>query len=580
MLEELEIKDFALVEHVRVPFSWGLNVLTGETGAGKSIIMDALNAVLGGKVGPSVIRAQAERAVVEATFKSTAKSTAWLKQQELADEETVEYFSISREVSKTGSKIRINGRLVNVALVQELRQILVTVHAQHEFRTLLSSQSQLEMLDALGDEKHRNLLAKVRTFYTRRKDLESQLKEMLISEEERARRLDFAQFQYSELKEAQIEDADEDEQLSNRRKALSNVTELEGLLLGSLGCLRGQDSDGAPGAVDLLQRALTELSKAAELDETLEATRQALSESLDQIEDQSRELRRYNDSLDSDPETLNAIDERLAVLASVKRKYGPSLSEAKNKYEQLSEEIERLENNQSAIVKLQQEMVAVDVELNGFAQELSGKRKTLAKKLGQRIQSELSELGMENCRFEIAVLSGGNETERESAPTVGSHGLDRVDFLMAPNPGQPLLPVTKIASGGELSRVMLAVKSIFAGADGVATVIFDEIDSGLSGRVLQSMRDKLARLANVHQILCVTHQPIIASVADNHVCVIKEQRKNSTHTQVSILAEPERIKALAEMASGQGDQKEALQFAKSLFDESSRLKSLKTFNQL
>ncbi|MBY0359073.1 MAG: DNA repair protein RecN [Candidatus Obscuribacterales bacterium] len=563
MLEELEIRDFALVEQARIPFSWGLNVLTGETGAGKSIIMDALNVVLGGKAGPTVIRAQASRATIEANFKQTPEVTAWLKQQELLDEESTG-FSVSREINKTGSKCRINGTLVNVSLVQELRQVLVTVHAQHEFRTLLSAQSQLTMLDALGDDAHHKLLAKIRTLYARHKDLESQLKEILISEEERAKRLDFARFQHNELEEAHLADGQEDESLLNQHKVLANVTELESMISLALGHLRGgEEEQQSIGAVDLLQRALAEIAKASELDQNLQSIENALAECVEQIEDQSREIRRYNDSLDSDPETLSSIDERLALLATIKRKYGPTLDEAMQKQQSLSEEIDRLENSQTAVIQLENELNKIKEELQGVAQELSAKRRTLAQKLAKRIQDELAELGMENCRFDIAL----NEEQ------IGSLGADRVEFLMAPNPGQPFLPVAKIASGGELSRVMLAVKTIFAGADGVATVIFDEIDSGLSGRVLQSMRDKLARLAKAHQILCITHQPIIAAVADNHIFVAKEQGKDSTQTKVSILDQAGRLQALAEMASGQGNQEAALKFAKSLFDESSRLKA-------
>jgi DNA repair protein RecN (Recombination protein N) len=572
MLVELEIKDFALVEHVCVPFTPGLNVLTGETGAGKSILMDALNAVLGGKVGSSVIRPQTERATVEATFNTSPDLLAFLKEHELADQED-DTFNLSREISRNGSKMRINGSLVNLGLVQDLRQRLVTIHAQHESRTLLSPQSQLEMLDALGDAEHKKLLAKLKTVYARRRQLESELDEIQALESERERRLDFARFQHAELADAQLDDPEEYELTLSRRKVLANVSELESMLSQAQVYLRGEDGDGRPGVLELIQSALCEVAKASQLDERLAPVEAALNESLDRLEDECRTIRKYCESLDSDPETLAHLDERLAALSAIKRKYGPQLSDAIARREDLCLEIDRLGNARQAILELGGELDTVNAELFELAQNLSKKRTKLAQSLSRKIQTELAELGMSNCRFEIVLSRAAAQDTQELLATIGPGGLDRVEFLICPNPGQPLLPVARIASGGELSRVMLAVKTIFAAAEKEATVIFDEIDTGLSGRVLQTMRDKLARLARSQQILCVTHQPIIASVADNHVLVLKEQGKTSTRTQVSILDEDARLKALAGMASGQENQEVALSFARSLFEESLKVKN-------
>lgn len=571
MLLELEIKDFALVEHVRVPFTWGLNVLTGETGAGKSIIMDALNAVLGGKVGPGVIRPQAERATIEATFKVTPELAAWLKQHELADEEE-ESFTCSRELSRNGSKIRINGALASLSLMQDLRQRLVTVHAQHESRTLLSPQSQLEMLDALGDADHKKLISRMKTLYARRKQLDAELSELMRSEAERERRLDFARFQLSELQDAQLEDPGEDAMVSSQRKVLANVSELESLLSNAQVYLRGHDLDGEPGVLELIQKAVAEISRAAELDDRLQEFESALSEIVERIEDETRGIRKYSESLDSDPETLAHLDERANILAGVKRKYGPELSDAIKRQAELEDEIERLSNAQAEIDGLKAELELLNTELLDLVVNLSKKRSKLAAALSKKIHAELSELAMGSCRFEIALSQIDSEDRQTLLDAIGPSGIDRAEFLLCANPGQAMLPLAKIASGGELSRVMLAVKTIFAGAEKVSTVIFDEIDTGMSGRVLQTMRDKLARLARSQQILCVTHQPIIASVADNHIYVNKEQDKTNTRTQVSILDDSARLKALAGMASGQDDQEEALRFAQSLFDDSGRVK--------
>lgn len=572
MLVELEIKDFALIEHVRVPFSWGFNVLTGETGAGKSIVMDALNAVLGGKVGPSIIRPQCDRATIEATFKCSPEISGWLKQEELCEEDS-ETFIVSREISKSGSKLRINGALVNVGLVQELRQKLITIHAQHESRTLLSAQSQMEMLDALGDADHKKLFAKLKTLYAQRKELENDLAERRMSESERERRLDFARFQLQELEEAQLSEPEEDELVASQRKVLANVADLETLLANAQVFMRGHDLDGQLGALELLQKAIAEIAKAADLDDSLIPLVQALEDSVDRIEDESRSLRKYCQGLDADPETLAHLDERAAQLATVKRKYGPTLSDAIARRDQLQEEIAELENSLTLMTELEEELAKVGTELLLTAESLSAKRNKLAAILAKKIQDELADLGMTNCRFEISLSTPSHDDEGYSVEDVGPQGLDRAEFLISPNPGQALAPVAKIASGGELSRVMLAVKTIFAGADRVPSVIFDEIDTGLSGRVLQTMRDKLARLARSQQIICITHQPIIASIADNHVFVVKEQGKSSTRTQVELLNDEGRLKALAGMAGGQENQEAALSFARALFDESARVKT-------
>lgn len=562
MLESLDIREFALIENVRVEWTPGLNILTGETGAGKSIIIDALNAVLGGKAGASFIRTGAEKASIEASFKTNPLIAAWLKKQELIDEE-LSTLVVSREITKSGSRIRINGTLVNSAIVQELSQLLLTIHAQHEARTLMSPQSQLEMLDSLGDQPHRKLLEKVRTLWSRRKELVAQIKELDTTEDERLRRLDFIRFQLTELNEAQLNDADEDEELSKQKKVLANVAQLSSAAALAYEVLMGGESSDS-STIDMLQTSLAEVERGARLDQELNEPADLLKQSLANIEEAARHLRRYGAGLDTDPEALSNVEARLAVLASIKRKYGPELTDAIANQARLAEEVDKLENAQTATEGLQEELAALDAALNESASELSNKRQKLGKKLSEQVLSELIDLGMERCKFEIKF---------DATPEVTSTGADRAEFLIAPNPGQPLLPLAKIASGGELSRVMLAVKSIFASADGVSTVIFDEIDTGLSGRVLQAMRDKLARLAKSHQILCITHQPIIASVADNHIEVQKEHSKDLTKVYARQLDADQRLRSLASMASGQEDAEVALNFARSLMEQANHLRA-------
>jgi DNA repair protein RecN (Recombination protein N) len=563
VLQELEIRDFALIERVRVAFGAGFNALTGETGAGKSIIIDALNVVLGGKVSPSAIRNGAERARVEATFALTAEIGAWLKLNELCQED-FEGLSLSREVTKSGSKCRINGTLVNISLVQDLRSKLLTMHAQHESRTLMTPQAQLDLLDGLADDAHRKLLSKVRTLHARFRQLENQLAELTLSEDERSRRLDFARFQLHELSEAHLQSPDEDANIQAQCKLLANAVDLEHLVARAQAAISGAaEDDTAHGALDLLQLCLSEVSKAAEFDEALLPVVEQLGGCVDTVTEGQRQLRRYRERIDCDPVRLSELQARAAQLAVIKRKYGPSLVEAIARQSDLSAEIERLSHARDAIAELTDELAAAQEELMDCAGNLSQKRQTLARKVGKRILSELVALGMSKCDFQVAVTP---------AAGLAAHGSDKVELLIAPNPGQPLAPLAKIASGGELSRVMLAVKSVFAQADSVATVIFDEIDTGMSGKVLQTMRDKLAQLAGSHQILCITHQPIIAAVADRHIEVRKRQTSTTTSIQAVILEGEEKVRAVAAMAGGDNSLT-SMEFARALFDDVYRLKA-------
>lgn len=567
MLQSLEIKDFALIEKLRVDWTAGLNILTGETGAGKSILMDALNTVLGGKAGAGFIRSGAEKACIEAEFAMQPAIASWLREQELLDETEADTFIISREITKSGTRIRFNGTLVNASLVQELAQALITVHAQHESRTLMSPQTQLEMLDSLGDPAHKKLLESYRTAYGKRRELLSRLKEMQMSEDERLRKLEFSRFQLHELEQANLLSANEDEELAAQQLVLANAAQIEQWVHNGFNHLSGSEhEESASCAVDQLQSALVEVERAARLDRSLDDLCDLIRSATAGAEEAARGLRRYSSQLETKPEALAAVETRIATLASIKRKYGPTLDNAITLTGELRDVVDTLENAQNKIEELSNQLDALNAEAQELAARLSKNRKKIAEKLSASVESELKDLGMERCQFKVAF---------EALTEPGASGLDRLEFVIAPNPGQPAMPLGKIASGGELSRIMLAIKSIFALADNVPTVIFDEIDTGLSGKTLQSMRDKLARLANSHQILCITHQPIIASVADNHIEVRKEHGKDQTRVFARQLDETERLRSLASMASGEADQTVALTFAQSLIEQANQVKGIR-----
>ncbi|MGD9680989.1 MAG: DNA repair protein RecN [Candidatus Obscuribacterales bacterium] len=560
MLKSITIKNFAIIESVDVEWTPGLNVLTGETGAGKSILFDALSIVLGAKAGPANIRAGAQNAIIEAFFIPGKEALGWLEKNELGGD--TEELVVTREITEKSSRSRINGVLVNSSLLQELRGLLLTFHAQHEIRTLMTSSSQLTLLDSLGDKAHDSLSNSYKSRFASYQALLKQASESL-SDEERLKKLEFTRWEIQELEAADLGDPVEDEELKERRAILEGSAQLESAVMNAVSMLSGGD-DQESSVIDLLQRSLAELETAANTDSSLTATAELLSASLANAEEAASELRTYRDRIDSDPESLALVEERQALLASIKRKFGPTLKEAIDRLDSLRRTIESLENADWQAEKLKAELSRLEGELTEQAEKLSASRQKLAESLSLSIMAELKQLGMERARFNIEFTRSGE---------LSGTGLDRLEFLISPNPGQPLLPLSKIASGGELSRVMLALKTIFASADRVSTVVFDEIDTGMSGKTLTAIRDRLAKLARSHQILFITHNPIVASVADNYLDVCKEQSNDKTIIRVRHLDGDERLSSLAAMASGSQNEEVSLTFARSLVDQASSIKA-------
>lgn len=566
VLKHISIKNFSIIDHIEIDWTGGLNILAGETGAGKSILFDALSIVLGAKAGASQIRDGNEKAVIEATFEPSSTVCAWLKQEELIDPDSESELIVYREVTRAGSRARINGMPVNATHLNDLRQLLITFHAQHEIRTLLSHSAQLELLDGQGSKAHVHLKEKLITLYARFKDLKRQYEELQISDEERNRKLDLAKFQLDELSDASLLSELEDQELGDRHKVLANAARLHTSVDKVIMLLSGSErlfNEERKTARDLIQESLCELDNMIDLDAAIANPASFLRESLVNIEEAAQCIRRYRDSLDLDPQSLKEVEDRLGVLTTIKRKYGPTLKDAIVTREKLAIEIEQLENAVFESNAIEKELDDLRSTMLSTSQQLSSERKKLAEDLSKSVLRELADLGMERCRFNIQFTELSEVTQ---------DGLDRIEFLIAPNPGRPPLPLAKIASGGELSRIMLALKTIFARADRVSTVVFDEIDSGLSGRILKAIRDKLVTLARSHQILCITHQPIVASVADNYLIVCKEQSKDKTVITASRLEGEAQLKALAVMASGREEEAVSLKFAQSLMADAHELK--------
>jgi DNA repair protein RecN (Recombination protein N) len=566
MLKSICIRDFALIENVSLDWHSGLNVLTGETGAGKSIVFDAINIVLGAKCASSNIRHGSSKASIEAVFEPQSVVWAWLKQNELIEQDVSDKeIVVTREITTSGSRSRINGTMVNVATIQELRNLLLTFHVQHEIRTLFAGNTKLSMLDAIGDKKHQQSVEKYATVFTRYQSVKRQARELEMDEEERLRKLDFSRFQLNELVQADLKDESEWDELEKEKNRLSNLASIERAVFTSMSLLfdSPESSGDEKAAYDSICEALKELERATRFDESVEECTGILQTVLAQLDDAAKILRCTRESLDADPRRLDQIEDRLHLLSTIKKKYGPALCDAVLRRDKLSEEVDQLENNMDHVSDLKKQTEELLQECMQLACKITSTRKILAAELSKQVGHELKELGMEKSQFKMEV---------ESLEELNANGLDKVDFYFSANPGQPLQPLAKVASGGELSRVILALKVVFARFDQVGTIIFDEIDAGTSGSVLQRIRDKLCQLASSHQILCITHQPLIASVADNHVMVHKVQSDNSTQVNFQNLSGQNKLKALATMASG-SEKDSAMAFAQSLMIEAKNIKS-------
>ncbi|HOG45648.1 MAG TPA: DNA repair protein RecN [Anaerolineae bacterium] len=555
MLQELSISNFAIIDHLRLGFAPGMNVLTGETGAGKSIIIDAVSALLGGRLsGETVIRAGAERATIEGIFGLTPAGATSL--QPLVDELGLDdgdgTLILSRELNRSGRNVcRVNGRAVTVSVLEQFGQRLVDIHGQGEHLSLLRVREHLGFLDRYaGLAEARATLA---TTFAELRRVRQALQECLRDERELARRMDLLQFQVAEIDAAKL-DAEEEEQLLQQRTLLANAERLQELANSGYALLSGGEQHRR-SALDLLGTVLHDLAQLEKLDPTVAEQRQAAENALYQLEDVARALRVYRDGIEFSPARLEQVEERLSLLQSLKRKYGETVADVLRFGESARAELEAISHNEERVAELREREQALLGEAGAQAAQLSVARREAAGRLERAVEEQLAELKMERARFVVAIERAEDATGPEIDGrrwALDATGVDRVEFLIAPNLGEPPKPLAKIASGGETSRLMLAMKGVLSQADAVPTLIFDEIDAGISGRVGTLVGRRLWGLTGSHQVLCVTHLPQIASFADCHLNVSKEIAGERTVTHVRRLAAAERAHELAGMLGGDG----------------------------
>lgn len=541
VLLEISIRNFALIDSVRLALAPGLNVLTGETGAGKSIIIDAVELALGGRASTEVIRTGADRAVIDVVFDimdspEIGRLVAELGLGEAADPTLV----LSREVPADGrTTCRVNGRAVNLSVLRELTQHLIDIHGQHEHQSLLRPERHVDLLDAFGGEKAAPLRTTVGAAYRVWQETLEEIRSLAGDERDRARRLDLLRFQADEIERAKLRDGEEEE-LAGERRLLANAEKRHEAAAVAYACLYSGDG-GVGSAHDQLGRVVAALGDIAEVDPSVAPTLEVVRQAAVQIDEASRDVRQYRDGVFFDPGRLAELESRLDLLASLKRKYGSTVAEVLAFGRESRAELERLENSAELLSRLEERATAQKDDLGLACARLSEFRRELAGDLERTVVGSLADLGMKKTVFGVSLSP-------EDPP--GPKGAEKVEFLFSPNPGEPPKPLSRIASGGEMSRVMLALKAILAETDEIGTMIFDEIDTGVGGGAAQTVGEKLATIALSRQVVCVTHLARIASVADAHHFIVKETSEGRTQTLLRTLQGDDRVAEVARMLAG------------------------------
>ncbi|RAI09648.1 MAG: DNA repair protein RecN [Candidatus Melainabacteria bacterium] len=546
MIKSIHVKNYILIEDLTVNFDNGLNVITGETGAGKSILINAIDIAFGAKPAKDVVKKGAEKALIELFIESKNPNIKTLFEENGID--TLDEIILSREITSTSSRTRVNGTLVNQEFIKSLKEMLIDIHSQHQTYAFLQPKSHIILLDNYAKDLYGEELQEYKCLYKEYQGLLNALETAQNSANATESQIDFLKFQINEIEQANIEDVTEEETLQNELSVLENSEKLQELTQTSYWALNGDEGS----LIDALLQIKANISKAVDMDNSLEGAEQSIIEISELTRDLSSTLRDYYQSVNSDTARLNEVQERLYLFDKLKRKYGSTLEEVIQTYDKLSEELNTIEFSSKNVEEIQAKIDEILVKLNKLAQDISAKRKNYAQVLSSLIVDELEKLELAKSRFEIRI------TPKE----LSSDGIDDVEFYISTNVSQDLSPLAKTASGGEISRVMLAIKTIFAKSDEIDTVIFDEIDTGISGKAAQSVADEISELAKFRQIIVITHQAIIAVKADKHFLVSKEQGEE-TEVTIKALNEDEKVKAIASLASGDNSES-ALDFAKSL----------------
>lgn len=559
MLQSLHVKNLALMEETEVEFGEGLNILTGETGAGKSLLIGSVNLALGGRFDKEMLRKGAESGLVELVFIShRPKVLEKLAELELEAQEDGTVI-ISRKLQPAKSTFKINGETVTARQVKELAEVLIDIHGQHEHQSLLKKQKHMEILDGYCGEKAQKALQEVEACYRECGRLRRLLEQETMDEEKKAKEQALAQFEWQEIEAARLV-AGEDEELETRYRLMVNGRKIKENLSESYRYTSGDFEGGAGGA---LSRALRALGNVSAYDGRLGELEEQLSEIDSLLADYNRELSEYMDGFEFDEEDFAAMEERLNTLNHLKGKYGNTIEEVIRYGQERAALLEKLSDYEAYMGKLEEEHKQALDRLDVACGKLSRLREKGAAALSKKLKQALLQLNFLTVEFQIAVRPGQNATAK---------GYDDVEFLLSTNPGEPVKPLGQVASGGELSRVMLAIKTVLAGQDEIDTLIFDEIDAGISGRTAWKVSGQLDVVSRATQVLCITHLPQIAAMADRHLVIEKSSTRDNTITDVRSLGEEESLGELARLLGSDALTEAALSNAREMRLQAKRQK--------
>lgn len=559
MLEELRIRNFAIIDALELTFSPGFNVITGETGAGKSIMIDALELLLGGKADNAFVRSGAEKSVVEGVFAlndlSRAAVSTILKREELPEDENPSFITLAREVRENGrSTARVNGVTVNIDLLREVGETLVDVHGQSEHLSLLKPASHIDLLDRYADLLE--MRAAMATLVDRVYNVRGEINRLLEDEATLKRRAERLRSEVEEIEATKLR-LGEDDELRAERTRLANSEQLATLLSEAVMLLGGDDSNGRDlNAVDQLMRVTVLLGKLSNIDSALKENFDLADTLSQQAQELMIALQDYGQSVEYNPERLNEVEERLEVINRLRKRYGPSVEDVIEHGEKARAELESIENSDERLEELRAQEEKLLRYIGEMGARISQVRQTFGERLSKGVIAELDDLRMQHTQFEVSITyvddpQGCFVGDRRLA--FNEMGIDHVEFMMSANPGEPLRPLVKVASGGETARIMLALKRVLSQADHTPTLIFDEIDQGIGGRVGGVVGEKLWSLSLNHQVLVITHLAQLAGYADQHFRVEKDVNAKRATTKVVTLDEDQRVQELAEMLGATGD---------------------------
>ena len=549
MLSKIFIKNYILIDELELEFANGLNIITGETGAGKSILINAIDIALGAKAGKEVIKTGADKAIIELTLLNRKQDITKLFEEYGVDDCGSEIV-LSKEITQTGSRSKVNGCLVNQEFIKIFRELFLDIHSQHQTYSFLQPKYHIKLLDAYTKNTCGDMLEDYRNGFEKYKSMLAELDNLKNASQRTEEQIDFLRFQVEEIENAELNSVAEDEDLNSELAVLENAEKLKELTGNAYWALSGDDGS----IIEALFQLKASLGKASGLDNSLENLESSLVDSIENLKEISSSLRDYSSSLENDTERINKIQERLFLLDKLKRKYGGTIEKIIETGTSLRKELDSIEFSTQNIETLEQEIEYKQKELLGKAEKISEQRKNYAQVLSALIVEKLEKLELPKVRFEISF----------EPCELCANGIDKVEFLISTNVSEELKPLAKVASGGEISRVMLAIKTIFAQSDNIETVVFDEIDTGISGKTSQAVAEEVKELAKYMQIIMITHQAIIASKSDRHFYVSKSQDE-TTNVKISVLEGDVKLKAIAELAGGEITQ-ESIKFAQTLID--------------